>query len=195
MRDTPAEKQALRQALRQQRRALRPEQQRSAAQALCHWAPQLPSWKQAQRVALYLAADGEIDPSPLAQLARQAGMETFLPVIDDTPNLQFAAWDADSELVHNRFQLLQPVDTAPTCDPNTLDIVFLPLVGWDQDGNRLGMGGGFYDRSLAGVDVVRIGLAHSCQEVTGLPTDHWDIRLDHIVTASGLYTPPQANNG
>jgi 5-formyltetrahydrofolate cyclo-ligase len=68
-----------------------------------------------------------------------------------------------------------------------LDIILLPLVAWDTQGHRLGMGGGYYDRSLAGVqNVIKVGLALELQKVEALVTEPWDIRMDFVATENGL---------
>lgn len=178
----------LRSALRQRRQTLSPPEQSAAAQAVARFAIELPQWSQARRIAVYLAADGEVDTSPLAVIARAQSRQLFLPVIQQDNSLTFAEWQSDCTLTTNRFGIPEPSALATRCPVAKLDILFLPLVGWDRLGGRLGMGGGFYDRTLS--DDVRpllVGVAHSCQEVDFIPRESWDIPLDFVATDTALH--------
>jgi 5-formyltetrahydrofolate cyclo-ligase len=188
MADTSPNKAALRSLLRQRRNALTLSQQLAAAEALLASVVRIPAWATAQRIAVYLPADGEIDPQPLARLAQAQDKQLFLPVIGEDLRLQFATWKLGDRLVSNRFNIPEPTDEAERHTVTGLDIVFLPLVAWDERGGRLGMGGGFYDRALTGVSgPLRVGLAHECQRIDAVPRDDWDIDLDFIATDVALY--------
>lgn len=188
MPDSPTRKATLRSALRQRRQSLNTSEQHTAAQALTHSVHELPGWETAQRIALYLASDGEIDTLPLVNNARQLGKQVFLPTLSDDKRLTFARWEKDAALITNRYNIPEPPADADTCPASALDIIFLPLVGWDLHGNRLGMGGGYYDRTLAGVKgPLLVGLAHARQQVEHLPQEHWDVVLDYIATDTALY--------
>ncbi len=188
MTDILRTKSELRSILQQRRSTLSPAAQHNAAQALLHSVDTLPTWANAQRIALYLAANGEIGTSPLEKRARDMGKQLFLPVIGIDKNLSFAHWHAGEPLAKNRYGIPEPITTAPRCAVAELDIIFLPLVGWDLCGGRLGMGGGFYDRTLAGIcGPVLVGLAHDNQRVEEVPQESWDISLDYIATDVALY--------
>ena len=188
MPDAHLDKVRLRRLLRERRRTLTREQQAAAARSVADRVAALPPWREARRIALYLPADGEIDTAPLAALARRDGKALFLPVIRDDDSLAFAGWKKHARLEPNRFGIPEPPTEAAHCGAGELDVICLPLVGWDRAGSRLGMGGGFYDRTLAGVDgTVLIGLAHECQEVGTLPLQDWDVRLDYVATGAALH--------
>ncbi len=188
MPDTVADKSLLRARLREGRRQLSETQRQSAARALCHHVVDLPCWSQARRIALYMAGDGEIPTGPLAALCRTAEKQLFLPVMGADRTLSFAAWARDVPLVRNDFGIEEPSADAETVDVAQLDIIFMPLVGWDRQGGRLGMGGGYYDRSLNGVrGPLLVGLAYSLQETSALPRDEWDVPLDFVVTELAAY--------
>jgi 5-formyltetrahydrofolate cyclo-ligase len=182
----------LRKELRGRRRELGAAAQQAAALALVRQVVALPPWPGAQRIALYLAADGEIDTTPLSDLARAQGKELFLPVIEAGDTLAFAAWPAESPLLRNRYGIPEPASGTRRCPVTGLDIVFLPLVGWDRRGGRLGMGGGFYDRTLSAVagsearGPLLVGLAHTMQEAENIPREEWDIPLDFVATDTAL---------
>ena len=179
----------LRSELRQRRQALSQPQQRAAAEAAASHLMHLPGWAEARRVALYLARDGEIDTSPISELCRKRGIQLFLPVIGPDDSLTFALWQVDKALITNRYGIPEPATAALRCAAAELDILIMPLVGWDRRGGRLGMGGGFYDRSLAGItDTQLVGLAHSVQELEKVPKEQWDISMDFVVTDTGVHS-------
>lgn len=187
MPDTPSRKSALRSALRQRRNSLSSTQQADAAQALSQSVLGLSHWADAQRIALYLASDGEIGTSVLASIARSQGKHLFLPTLTSESGLAFARWETDMTLSVNRYNIPEPPVGAERCPAAELDMIFLPVVGWDSHGGRLGMGGGYYDRTLAGiVGPVLVGLAHTNQEVEQIPRESWDVVLDYVATESKL---------
>jgi 5-formyltetrahydrofolate cyclo-ligase len=188
MPDANPSKAQLRSTLRHRRQALSADQQGLAARAVSGHIADLPGWSTAQRIALYLAADGEIDTTPLSKLGRAQHKQLFLPVIEADNSLRFAEWRPDSVLSKNRFGIPEPPAQARCCPAQDLDIVFLPLVGWDLQGGRLGMGGGFYDRTLAGITgPLLVGLAHANQQVDCIPREEWDISLNFIASDAALH--------
>lgn len=188
---------ALRRKLRQARRALTPLQQRLAAQALYRQLAQHPLFRRAKHIALYLPADGEIDPRPLMKAAQQRGKATYLPVLSDWPktHMTFQRVGIGERWTRNRFGIAEPVPNRGQQRPAwALDLLLLPLVGFDPQGGRLGMGKGFYDRTLAYLGMRKnwhtptlLGLAHECQKVDRLELASWDVPLMGTVTDGGWY--------
>ena len=187
----------LRRQLRQARRQLSPTRQRLAARELYRQLAQHPVFRRARHIAFYLPNDGEIDPRPLMLEAQRRGKATYLPVLNAWPRTRmvFQRLMPNERLAPNRFGIAEPAFR-----PNrqrriwTLDLVLMPLVGFDEDGGRLGMGGGFYDRSLAyrdrrknGHKPTLLGLAHECQKVDRLPLEPWDVSLQASVTDQSWY--------
>ena len=188
---------ALRRLLRQARRNLSPLQQRLAAQRLHRQLAQHPLFRRARHIALYLPNDGEIDPRPLLRAAQKMGKATYLPVLNAWPRtrMAFQRIRPGDVLKPNRFGIAEP-PFRPTQQRAvwTLDLLLMPLVGFDEHGGRLGMGGGFYDRSLAyrfrrkkSHKPTLLGLAHECQKVDRLPLASWDVELQAAVTDKGWY--------
>jgi 5-formyltetrahydrofolate cyclo-ligase len=186
----------IRQLKRSQRRALSEIQQQQHSQALCQNTENLATYRNSQDIAFYLANDGEIDPHPLMEHSRHLGKNIYLPVLSPQENsLYFAPFEADSQLELNRFNIPEPVGHPSTWKTaEQLELIFLPLVAFDTHGNRMGMGGGFYDRTLAFLQQedlskkpVLAGLAHEIQKVEQLLTQNWDIPLDYIITEKQLY--------
>ena len=185
------DKRALRNALRQRRRGIPATAQKKAALALLDAVVELPQWNGARRIALYTAFDGEVDPTPIAESALASGKTVCLPVVGPDTTLQFRDWDGQQALEQNRYGIAQPLDGAPDV-MGSIDIIFLPLVAFDLNGNRLGMGKGYYDRALAKArQVTRVGLAHTCQQVERLTPESWDVPLDYIATDTALHRVEQ----
>ncbi|EKE69932.1 5-formyltetrahydrofolate cyclo-ligase [Gallaecimonas xiamenensis] len=176
---------AIRQWARQQRRALSPQAQAEAAKAVARQAMALPDVRQANSLALYLANDGELDPALLMDSLWQAGKQVLLPVLHPfTPgHLLFLRHRPGSPMVANRFGIPEPpLDIRQLVTLDSVDLVFTPLVAFDDAGHRLGMGGGFYDRTLANYQGPVVGLAHDQQQHPALPAMAWDKPLGLIVT-------------
>lgn len=181
------ERRQLRRQLRQRRRALPPYRQRHAAQALARIVAAHPVIARANRIALYLPADGEIDPGPLLARLLARGKRIYLPVVSAAGTLSFGRFPA-ARMRRNRFGIYEP--QGRRIAPRALDVVCLPLVAFDRTGGRLGMGGGFYDRSFAFLLAGRrrpqlVGLAHHFQEVRQLPLAPWDVPLAAVATDRG----------
>jgi len=188
---------ALRRKLRHARRQLTPAQQRLAARRLYRQLAQHPRFRRARHIALYLPNDGEIDPRLLLQAAQRRGKATYLPVLNPWPRTRmvFQRIEPGEQQRRNRFGILEPViRSARQRRVWALDLLLMPLVGFDGKGGRLGMGGGFYDRSLAYRAMRKkshkptlLGLAHECQRVDRLPLESWDVALQATVTDQGWY--------
>lgn len=176
---------ALRRVLRQRRRSLTRHQQQRAARQLAAVALRRPEVARAQHIALYLAQDGEISPLPLLQALVARGKQVYLPVLKPGSLLRFRRFPAP-RMRRNRFGIPEPLGR--DFKPRQMDLVLLPLVGFDGRGGRLGMGGGYYDRSFAFLraGILRrpllVGLGHAFQEVAQLPVERWDVPLAAIAT-------------
>jgi 5-formyltetrahydrofolate cyclo-ligase len=187
----------LRKKLREARKALLPAQRRAAAQGLYRQLSQHPLFRRARSIALYLPNDGEIDPRPLLRSAQRRGKHTYLPVLSPWPRTKmvFQRIRPGERLRPNRFGIAEPLSRLRRQRRIwTLDLVLLPLVGFDEQGGRLGMGGGFYDRSLAyrtrrttWRKPTLLGLAHECQKVSRLEQASWDVPLQGTVTDKRWY--------
>lgn len=154
-----------------------------------HQLSQNPSFKYAKRIALYLPNDGEVDTHLAIKQAWKRGQSVYLPVLDPVRKgfLWFIEYKTSSKMRKNRFGIYEPdARFNKRVSAKFIQAVGLPLVAFDDEGNRLGMGGGFYDRSFEfcrqqGTKPKLFGLAHQCQRVDHLPTESWDIRLSGII--------------
>ncbi len=180
----------LRRQLRNKRRSLNPRQQLQAAYTIDRIIAQSGLIASSHSIALYIANDGEIDPAPLLDRLLSLRIQCFLPVIRNNGQLAFARYRQGDRLTFNHFGIAEPAKRKRLRPGWSISTVFMPLVGFDRQGRRLGMGGGFYDRSFshrrhgsAGNQSPRlIGLAHQCQEVDTMIQETWDIPLAWIIT-------------
>ena len=167
----------LRQQIRKTRANLTALQQQQAEDSITQQALALIEERNAQHIALYVSFDGEQDK------------HVYLPVLHPfNPNhLLFLRYLPDTPMLKNKFGICEPKLNVQNVLPlDELDILFTPLVAFDKQGNRLGMGGGFYDRTLQHwqkYSFIPVGLAHQCQQVEQLPTEAWDVPLHQILVA------------
>jgi len=185
----------LRQSIRQQRRSLSRAEAEQCAEQLAHRTARHPLVLQSQRIAAYLAADGEIDPYPLMQSLWASGKTLYLPVLApfSKQKLWFAKFNPADTLVFNRFGIPEPVRRR-LIKPCALDLVLTPLVAFDSSGHRVGMGGGYYDRSFAFMRRRHywrkprlLGLAYELQKQSSITPNDWDIPLDAVATEACIY--------
>lgn len=179
----PEDKESLRRELRRRRRAFLAGM--DSCQRQVHGIViariALDAAAKAGTVACYLANTNEVDAMPIIQLAVARGLATALPHITERGGMMhFLRWQPGERLATGPYGIPQPVRGAEEITP---DAIISPLVGFDRAGNRLGQGGGFYDRAFAAFPAARrIGLAWSVQEADALPVDSWDQRLHAVVT-------------
>lgn len=189
----PLSRKELRQTLRRTRRALQGAERAWREAAILEALRRHPAFRRARKIALFWAADGEVDLRPLALLAHPR-QTLHLPILVRGSRLRFARWGIGQPMRLNRFRIPEPrhrvIDLLPARE---LDLILMPLVGFDDAGNRLGMGGGFYDRTLAFRHARRrwrrpllIGVAFGLQRCPTLPAEAWDVPLDGIVTEDGV---------
>jgi 5-formyltetrahydrofolate cyclo-ligase len=188
-----AARQAYRRQLKTARDQLSTSEQTSAAYDLVDQVMAQPEVQQAETLAAYFSFGSELNTEPLLQALLDAGKRIALPVLHPfTPgHLLMLHYDSNTRLVDNRFGIPEPALRCPDVVPFTdINCLLTPLVGFDAVGNRLGMGGGFYDRTLTGWHQGRypslsvFGLAHDCQFVEALPTEPWDVPLPGVITPS-----------
>ena len=186
-------KPTLRKRLRTLRRSFRPaehaERSRRAAAAI----KRLPSFKAGARVAIYLPFDGEVHTDDLIIAARRRRVHLYVPVVSDLRHRVLKFLPLSGPTRPGVFGIAVPCRRAAPLAPRWFDLVVVPLVGVDARGRRLGMGGGFYDRSFGFRRRRRcwqgprlVGFGFDCQRVDDVHADPWDLRLDSLATESGV---------
>lgn len=180
--------------LRDTRRSLTTAQQRVAAEKVAERLVQQAFFQSATRIGTYRQSDGEVDPKPLQRRFSDV-KQWFLPRLaaDSSTAMMFAEICDGTPLVANRFGIPEPAIASSRSEhAASMELILLPLVGFDRNGNRLGMGGGYYDRMLVDVPTVEsggpllVGLAHACQECRQISPHSWDIKLNLIITDGEL---------
>lgn len=198
------ERQALRQLIRQYRRAVPAEKNRQDSSSICDQLINSLAYQASTHIALFLAADGELDVSAVASRAVADGKQCYLPVslMDGSWQLEFHPWTPGAPLFRTQLGVLEPERHGQARNPADLDLVLTPLVAFDPDCYRMGMGKGFYDRTFAfrrgdskGVQANStetehpwlVGIAHGCQLVEDLEPNWWDVPLDAVITPEQIY--------
>jgi len=198
-----AERSAARECLRRHMRILRagltPRDRQHAAQAFARQAQRARLLRPGLKVAAYVAVRNEADLAPLIARALKLRCQVYLPRVVNLKQgrMEFLRFTGLRHLKRNALGLLEPGPSAPRIAARRLDRVFVPLAAFDSLGNRLGTGGGFYDRRFAFLGSRRhwrkprlIGVGYDIQRVPSLPTEPWDIALDAVMTERRVYRQP-----
>lgn len=188
------DKKTIREQLLEQRNKLSLSVQRDSAKIIIEKILALPVFESAKSIALYHAFRNEVNLDALWHEAVHLNKKTFFPVINTNKNIKtmhFSEALPQDLLKENHFRIKEP--TSEPVDLAILDCLFIPLVGFDKAGFRLGMGQGYYDRMLADLRKINaacclIGIAYDFQYLTELPHDPWDIPLDMVVTEKQIYS-------
>jgi len=190
------QKSQLRRQLRQTRAAISIANRQSAAWTVTHYPQILQKLRRGKKIALYVAVGSEFSAWPLIFLALRRGCLVYLPVVPALGRkLSFVRLDQHSVWQNGAYNIPIPFHTE-ACQARDLDVVFVPLLGFDQALARLGQGGGFYDTTFAfrrnrqsWKKPRLIGLAFEAQRVAVLPSEPWDLHLDAIATERAYYRP------
>ncbi len=187
----------IRKQIRAQRRSLTTQQQRQAANNLARSLSRHPLFLKSNRIAFYWPNDGEIDPTDALAMAMALKKTCYLPVLyrGGVNRLLFGRVTQHTRFLPNRFGIPEPnIAAQEWLHAQSLDLLLAPLVAFDKTGNRIGMGGGFYDNSLKQLKHSRrwkrpsiLGLAHEFQCVESITSNAWDIPLHGAVTNQQIY--------
>ena len=176
--------------LRARVRAACPDAETLAAEsrAVCEHILQSEEYRKAQTIAAYLPMRGEADIRQLLKAMLCEGKNLLLPRTNRDLTMSFCAVTDLERLVSDAYGIPAPPEDAEEADPDSIELMLLPLCAVDSAGNRLGKGGGCYDRWLAAhpSHAVRMGVALSCQRVDTVSTDPWDTRLDACAFPDGI---------
>lgn len=150
-----------------------------------------PAFATSMHIACYLAHKKEFETMPIIETLWRLGKKCYLPVLCEGKTLAFVQYEQGDELTANQYSIPEPKNFAKKIPSEKLDMIIMPLVAFDHYGRRLGMGGGFYDRSLAFTHLKqdkpqRVGLAFSLQQCEELPEDPWDVNLNSVITEKGI---------
>jgi len=181
-------KEAIRQSCLKVRDALSRVQQDEASRAICVHIESMPQYQQAKHIALYQAVRGEIELTTLWHRTTTPLKTYYFPVISTTQTLSFLPATTKTPFIPNKYGILEPdVSSSRAITATALDLIFIPLVAFDEYGTRIGMGGGFYDRTLVNTTALLIGVAYDFQKQAPIQPDVWDIQLNGVITPSQAY--------
>lgn len=173
----------LRIELRKKRLALCDEYRLQAEKSMTNYVLDQAFFQKATHIACYAASGSEMPTQYLLSKILELNKSCYLPYLHQD-RLLFSGYEKNSILIENQFHILEP--KSPIHFPiEQIEIFLMPLLGFDNKGNRLGQGKAFYDKSLASTKGIRVGLAFACQQVNTLPTDAWDLKLNAIITEKG----------
>ena len=188
-------KHALRKMIGKERESLPAPLRCKKARELLKTIISLPEFKRAHRVAFYWPSKGELDPIPLLKLALKMGKQCYLPMLHPSKakHLLFVEYRIGDKLRLNRYGINEPLlANRSALAPWMLNVIFVPLLGFNKEGHRLGRGGGYYDKTFAflkdKVNTLKvsqpslIGLAYEFQQLDNLPYDEWDQLLSGVAT-------------
>ncbi len=187
----------LRQMLRQSNKNIRSHLNdrvvKSKSEIICRKIQATDIYRRSKHIAFYAASNGEVSLKSLWKSAPMQGKFCYFPVLEGEL-LLFLPANPKTKFINNKYGIPEPdVERDKAIEPSQLDLVLMPLVAFDEFGNRLGMGKGYYDKTLKDTNrnhnakVKLVGVAYEFQKEVALPNKHWDVPLDGAVTENGLY--------
>ncbi|WP_309567541.1 5-formyltetrahydrofolate cyclo-ligase [Coxiella-like endosymbiont] len=190
-----SKKNYLRKLLRHRRTSLLLQEQTYAAQAVYKKIMALKPFQLSQNIAFYKANNGEVSIDNVLTKAQTIPKNCYLPVLRSCQNyLDFYSYHLENLLIKNRFGIEEPDTSRETLISITnLDLIFLPLVAFDNRGNRLGRGLGYYDQALGSLEdrtlkkLILVGIAYNFQKIDTIPIEKWDIPLNFVITEHTIY--------
>ena len=194
MTDTQQARKSLRNDYRHWRRAVPRREAAIAARRMARQVFASAEFRRAKHIALYLACDGEIDTWTIVRKLWRLNKRCYLPIVHDGKTMRFYRLRQNAAVCLRRWSLPEPESTREPVNPAQIDLVLLPLVAFDDNGNRLGRGGGYYDRYLGKLRRHRqstttrtrrpalYGLAYDAQRCAQIPAAEWDVPLDGVFT-------------
>ncbi len=181
------EKNSIRKNIRQQCLTLSEQTIKKYSLAICQQIVNLPCYKTATHIGVYLALKHEADLQFFIDQAWRDHKIIYLPVITDYEKkiMEFYSYTASTTLELNRYGILEPL-ISPEKQTHLLDIIITPLVAFDNRLNRLGQGLGYYDRYLSTAHAITVGVGYEIQRVHAVPVEAWDIPLDFVITENSV---------
>jgi 5-formyltetrahydrofolate cyclo-ligase len=184
----------IRNKMRAKREALSSDQVRNAAASISHNLWQLPEIQRAKKIGCYIDVNGEASSVNFVQTAFTRKKRIFVPVLHKK-NMAFFQLFPNSKLKNNEFGIPEPPSIEQNLiTPQSLNIILIPLVAFDLSGNRLGMGGGYYDKLLSFTKrrnkyrrPLIIGMAYNFQQVNQITANNWDVPMHIVTTETKIY--------
>lgn len=187
-------RQKLRQAMRERRDQADPTTREKAAQDATDILIHSTLFKQSQHIACYFSVGSEIQTQFIIEAIWRANKKCYLPIlsVEKKGFLHFGEYTQNSQLTKNQLGISEPECIAGHCDvPSQLDLVVVPLIAFDRNGNRVGSGAGYYDRTFSFKNSrdskpILCGFAFSSQEIERIDAEAWDVKCNFILTETQL---------
>lgn len=189
------EKQALRKTVRAAERALEQSYRDGSAAAICRRVAELPEYQAARTVMAFVGTAREIDTTALLRQILDSGRTLCLPRCGAGHSMALCHVTGLEQLAPGAYGILEPVESCPLLEPEDIDLVVTPCVSCDRQGNRLGQGGGYYDRFFERCHGTAVLLCREKLMVERVPMEPHDKRFSLIVTESAVYRPMEENTG
>jgi 5-formyltetrahydrofolate cyclo-ligase len=189
-----SDRSALRKVLRERRSALSAGERIAASTGLVEHLEGIPEFLTDENIAGYWAVAGELPLSGIIGGLRARGQRYHLPIVTGDTRLRFAPWQPGMDIATNRYGIPEPVAAfEEQGEGDTMDVVLVPLLGFDRRGHRLGFGGGYYDRTFAFLGAqarpskpLLVGIGYAAQELESIEPREWDVTLDYVATEREL---------
>jgi len=180
------EKTRVRAVLRARKEAMRPEERLEKSGLIARHLMLLIA--SGETVMVFTSKEKEVNTKPLIEALFAEKNPVVVPIIQkEDVTLRLSYLRDFSALVPSTFGVPEPIGSEIPADPENIDVIILPMLGFDRAGGRIGYGAGYYDRFLSkNPGLFKIGVAFGCQEMDHLPTDENDVRMDLIVTEDGI---------
>lgn len=185
-------KDEIRKSLLAKRRAIAVDDYSAAGLAAKQWLIKHPIFQKSQHISCYFGLKDEFNCMPIIEEIWRLGKQCYLPVLslDKEKILEFVAYHPEDSLRLNRYGIFEP-EGGDRLSADQLDLVIVPLVAFDSKGHRIGMGGGYYDRTFAFQRPMKkpylLGIGYELQKVAEIYADSWDVALDGVLTEKALY--------
>lgn len=175
----------MREKLIQERKQLSAEFREKAEKDILQQLIKLPEFNSAKNIALYLAVNGEVETKNIIEYCWKSSKNVYLPLIQNDLSLHFYQYQKNDKLIKNKFGILEPQLDKKNISIDELDLVLVPLVGFDDNNHRIGMGAGCYDRTFANKKAkpLLIGLAYAFQKIAILPKK-WDVKMNIVLNSN-----------
>lgn len=182
-------KNSIREILRRKKDAMRPEERLEKSRSICRHLMEILGKN--ETVMVYTSKEKEVNTEPLIQALFAQGNPVVVPIIvKEDVSLRLSYLRDFSVLVPSTFGVPEPIGNEIPANPDDIDTIILPMLGFDRAGGRIGYGAGYYDRFLSGNRNLRkVGIAFACQETEDLPLEENDVRMDSVVTEDGVVYP------
>jgi 5-formyltetrahydrofolate cyclo-ligase len=182
-------KEKIRQIALTRRRSLINDEKINASKAITNAIIKSNYFIEAESIGCYLSMNEEVNTKFLIEVIQKSGKSLFLPKIQPDATINFIQANKDTKYSSNQYGIKEPLDNKGY-DIKKIDLIIVPLVAFDSKGNRIGMGGGYYDKKFQylnhnDIKPILIGIAFDCQQFKKIQSDKWDVSLRCVFTESG----------